>query len=202
MPSALTAPSVGMPSPAPRLSLASPAPRSTPSGPIRYVYPVAGHSSYGHVHDLYPATDIFAACGTPIVAPVAGVVLEVNRVDRFVRARPDGARKGGEFVSIAGVDRVRHYFAHFSWIVPGLRVGAWVTAGQRLGSVGHTGNANGICHTHYGLSPICAGADDWWLRRGVVYPWPFLDAWRAGRSVSPGPSIAAWHRARGCPRLA
>jgi hypothetical protein len=167
---------------------------------LSYAFPVPGHMSYARRHALYPATDIFAACGARIVSPVDGTVLEVNRVDRFVKSRPQGAWKGGRFVSIRGLDGVRHYGAHFQTISRAVRAGGRVRAGQALGTMGHTGNASGVCHLHYALSPVCAGRGDWWLRRGVVYPWRFLDAWRAGRWASPHTAVGTWQRRHGCPR--
>jgi murein DD-endopeptidase MepM/ murein hydrolase activator NlpD len=166
---------------------------------MRYAFPVRGPTSYAHTHALYPATDLFAACGTPVVSPVDGVVLEVNRVDRFDPANPRGAWKGGRFVAIRGDDGVRHYGAHFRWISGDLRPGVRVRAGQPIARVGHTGNASGICHLHYALSPVCAGVGDWWLRRGIVYPWPYLDAWRAGGWKSPRGAVVDWQHRHGCP---
>ena len=185
--------------PAVRAPKAAPAVRAQSARTVRHAFPVRGHNSYGRTHALYPATDLFAACGTPVVSPVDGVVLEVNRVDRFDPAHPAGAWKGGRFVSIAGDDGVRHYGAHFRSIRATVRAGTRVAAGQLLGTVGHTGNASNVCHLHYALSPLCARTGDWWLRRGVVYPWPFLDRWRAGRPASPHATVAAWQRTHGCP---
>jgi murein DD-endopeptidase MepM/ murein hydrolase activator NlpD len=166
---------------------------------VRYAFPVTGRVSYGRSHALYPATDIFAPCGRRVLSPVDGTLLEVNRVDRFVKARPKGAWRGGRFISIRGDDGVRHYGSHLRAIVRGLKPGVRVKAGQFLGRVGHTGNANGICHLHYALSPVCAKTGDWWVRRGVVYPWRYLDAWRNGRWASPRAAVVRWQRRHGCP---
>jgi hypothetical protein len=66
-----------------------------------YAFPVGGKPvSYHRTHSGYKATDIFAKCGSPVVAVTDGVVLEVSRVDRFDPARPDNALKGGLFVSL------------------------------------------------------------------------------------------------------
>jgi peptidoglycan LD-endopeptidase LytH len=165
----------------------------------RYVFPVEGRSSYGRSHHDYPATDIITACGLPVLAVTDGVVLEVSRVDRYKPARPLGADKGGLLVSILGDDGVRYYGSHFSAIDNGIQAGVRVSAGTRLGLVGRTGNANNVCHLHFGLSPVCGRTGDWWLRRGVVWPWPYLDAWRAGIAKSPVDEVTAWHRAHGCP---
>src|SRR6185503_8548660 len=59
-------------------------PTSSPTATSRprsagYVYPVAGRTSYGRTHHDYPATDIFAPCGTAVRAVTDGVVLEVSR---------------------------------------------------------------------------------------------------------------------------
>src|SRR5215216_4327505 len=65
-----------------------------------YVFPVVGHVGYGHKHHGYPATDILADCGLPVVSPVDGVVLELSRVDLWDPEVNDGATRGGKFVSI------------------------------------------------------------------------------------------------------
>ncbi|HWG99332.1 MAG TPA: M23 family metallopeptidase [Pilimelia sp.] len=169
-----------------------------PSG--RYVFPVTGQPvSYAQTHAGYPATDIFAPCGRPVLAVTDGVVLEVSRVDRFDPRRPDGALKGGLFVSVRGDDGVRYYGSHFTRVAAGVAAGIRVRAGQQLGTVGHTGDASKVCHLHFGISPPCAGAGDWWIRRGAVWPGRFLDAWRAGRSVSPASAVADYRAAHGCP---
>ena len=165
----------------------------------RYVFPVDGNVDYGHVHALYPATDIIAPCGATVRSAVDGMVIEVSRIDRFDPAHPDGATKGGMFVSILGLDGVRYYGAHLSAIMPFVAPGAVVKAGTVIGRIGHTGNANNICHLHFAISPPCKTAGDWWIRRGVIYPWRYLDSWRAKGQRSPAAEVAAWLRQHGCP---
>ena len=126
------------------------------------------------------------------MAVTDGEVLEVSRVDRY---DPDGAQgpdNGGLSVSLLGDDGVRYYGSHLSALAAGISRGVRVRAGQRLGAVGRTGNANNVCHLHFGLSPPCAGTGDWWIRRGVIWPAPYLRAWRRARPArrpppSPGP---------------
>jgi peptidoglycan LD-endopeptidase LytH len=171
---------------------------------ITYAFPVQPPSaaSYGRTHHDYPATDIFAACGTPVVSPTVGRVDEVSTVDRWDPNVNDGATRGGLSVSIVGDDGVRYYGSHFAAIADDIRPGARVEAGQRLGTVGRTGSARPTpCHLHFGLSPPC-GRGDWEVRRGVLYPWPYLDAWKAGEHHSPAAAIAAWATAnpQSCPQ--
>jgi peptidoglycan LD-endopeptidase LytH len=165
----------------------------------RYVFPVDGRSSYAREHHDYPATDIIAACGNVVRAITDGVVLEVSRVDTFDKRTSRGAERGGLSVSMLGDDGVRYYGSHLSAIDDAVQPGVRVAAGGRLGLVGKTGNANNTCHLHLGFSPPCARTADWWIRRGVIWPWSYLDAWRAGTARSPAPEIAAWHAAHGCP---
>jgi murein DD-endopeptidase MepM/ murein hydrolase activator NlpD len=174
---------------------------TSPAAPTEdFVFPVVARTvSYARTHAEYPATDILAACGSPVLAVTPGVVLEVSRVDRFDAEHPDGAEKGGLFVSIRGDDGVRYYGSHLSQLLPGIEAGIRVAAGQRLGSVGRTGHANNVCHLHFGISPPCSGAGDWWIRRGVIWPWSYLDAWRAGKALSAAPAVTAWQRGHGCP---
>jgi murein DD-endopeptidase MepM/ murein hydrolase activator NlpD len=165
-----------------------------------YAFPVVGHASFGHRHSGYPATDILAKCGLPVVSPVDGVVLEVSRRDTW-EPGAGGAARGGKFVSIRGVDGVRYYGSHLSKVKRGIERGVRVEAGQKIGEVGRTGRA-GACHLHFGISPLCSRRGDWWIRRGTVWPWPYLDSWRRGdesKHRSPRREVAAWRQDNGCP---
>ena len=54
------------------------------------------------------------------------------------------------------------------------------------------GNAEKVdCHIHFGLSPDCP-AREWTVRRGVIWPAPYLDDWRNARNTSPADEIRAW----------
>jgi peptidoglycan LD-endopeptidase LytH len=145
----------------------------------------------------YPATDIFTDRGCAFVAPTDGVVDEVSRVDRWDPTRDHGSDRGGLSVSIIGIDGVRYYGSHLQSIGPGISHGARVPAGRLLGRIDNSGDARTTpTHVHFGLSwPTPPGI--WWIRRGLVYPWAYLDAWRAGRNLSPAPAIQAAHAAAG-----
>lgn len=160
-----------------------------------YVVPVADveRAAWHPTHSSYPATDVFLPCGSTLVSPVWGEVLEVRRVDRYDPAVDDPATRGGRTVSILGFDGVRYYLAHFDTIVDGLEVGDPVEAGQVLGTMGDTGRTS-ACHLHFGISPPCPG-EEWSVRRGVIWPYPYLDAWRAGEQRSPAPEVASWSAA-------
>ncbi|NUT31827.1 MAG: M23 family metallopeptidase [Hamadaea sp.] len=140
-----------------------------------------------------------AACGTAVIAPVAGIVLEVTRTDTWDAKVNAGATRGGLSWSILGDDGIRYYGSHLSAIEAAIQPGVRVTAGQRLGKVGRTGDTT-ACHLHFGISPACTGAGDWWIRRGVVWPWTYLDAWRKGTPKSPASAVSAWQREHGCPK--
>ena len=200
---------VGSPENAPAVAVSSsPSPSPSPSGTsapakaatsVKYVFPVkASNVAFHPTHSKYPATDIFADCGKPAVATTSGVVLEVSRKDAYVKGQPDGPLNGGLSVSIAGDDGVRYYGSHLSKIESGIKAGVRVTAGQRLGAVGHTGNANGVCHLHYGISPPCAKTGDWKVRRGVIWPATYLKSWRKNGGKSPVAEVAAWKKSHDC----
>jgi peptidoglycan LD-endopeptidase LytH len=150
----------------------------------------AARAGWSPTHSTYPATDIFLACGAAIVSPVWGEVLEVRRVDQYDPAVDDPATRGGRSIAILGFDGVRYYLAHFETIVDGLVVGDEVEVGQVLGTMGSSGRSS-ACHLHFSLSPPCPG-EEWSVRRGVVWPYPYLDAWRAGEQRSPAAEVEAW----------
>jgi murein DD-endopeptidase MepM/ murein hydrolase activator NlpD len=167
---------------------------STPSAhaaPI-YIFPVANcEVNYARAHHDYAATDILAKAGCKFVAPINGVVDEVNRVDTW-RSPPNlGITRGGLSVSIIGEDGVRYYGSHLRSIPASIQPGVSVMAGRILGAVGATGSARGTSpHLHFGIS-WPTPADTWWVRRGEVLPWKYLDAWKSGKDLSPVKAVAA-----------
>lgn len=170
---------------------ASPAAPTEAIGPA-YVFPIRGcRSSYAHAHHDYPATDISAARGCAFVAVTGGRVDEVSPTDSWSSGSNAGPARGGLSVSVVGADGVRYYGSHLSAIAPGVVPGARVTAGQLLGRVGDSGDARGLgTHVHFGISwPTAPGR--WWIRRGELFPWPYLDAWAAGARRSPAVAVRA-----------
>lgn len=155
-----------------------------------YVFPIANCTvKYGKYHHDYPATDIQAKKGCAFVAPINGVVDEVVYKDIWSGKTNKGEDRGGLSVSIVGSDGVRYYGSHLSVVETGIATGVAVVAGQKLGEVGATGSAKGTApHLHFGISwPTKSGV--WWVKRGMLYPWKFLDAWKSGQDLSPVNSI-------------
>ena len=152
--------------------------------------PIVG---YAREHHDYPATDMFAFCGARIVSPVNGVVVHVRRIDSYVRSVDNPALRGGRSWAVLGDDGVRYYGSHMDQIDPAIQVGVRVTAGTAIGTMGQTGDA-GACHLHFGLSMPCPGPE-WAVRRGVIWPWPYLDQWRVGVDSSPRIEIAQYQAA-------
>ena len=166
-------------------------PISAQAAPI-YIFPVAGcQVNYARAHHDYAATDIIAKAGCAFVAPIDGVIDEVNRVDTWSGKVNAGITRGGLSVSLIGVDGVRYYGSHLKSIYKTIEPGLVVKAGQRLGSVGATGSARGTSpHLHFGIS-WPTPPDTWWVRRGAVLPWKYLDAWKAGKDLSPAKAVEA-----------
>ena len=159
-----------------------------------FIFPVADCAvNYARAHHDYAATDILAKKGCKFVSPVNGVVDEVNRTDLWSGKTNLGIDRGGLYVSVIGDDGVRYYGSHLSTVVASIQPGVTVKAGQILGKIGSTGSARGTApHLHFGISwPTPTQENVWWVRRGVVLPWKYLDAWKAGKDLSPAKAVAA-----------
>lgn len=192
-----------VPSPKPAIPAAAPKPAPPPppavAQGVSYSFPLSPASSarYGRSHHDYPATDIFAPCGTSVVAVTSGVIDEVSRTDQWPSSGDNPALRGGLSTSLVGDDGVRYYGSHLASVAPGIDAGVRVQKGQQIGTVGDTGNAIGSgCHLHFGISPPC-GPGDWQVRRGILYPWPFLDSWRSGADRSPVDDVRDWNARNG-----
>ncbi len=164
---------------------------SAHAAPI-YVFPVANCTvNYAHAHHDYAATDILAKKGCKFVAPINGVVDEVNRTDLWSGKTNLGIDRGGLYVSIIGDDGVRYYGSHLRTIPASIAPGVSVLAGRLLGTIGTTGSARGTAsHLHFGIS-WPTPPDTWWVRRGEVLPWKYLDAWKKGKDLSPVKEVNA-----------
>jgi murein DD-endopeptidase MepM/ murein hydrolase activator NlpD len=113
----------------------------------------AGHSHEGH--------DVFAACGTPLVAARGGVV-------QF-RGYHAAA---GNYVVIDGEGTETDYgYMHLEQRSP-FRKGDAVATGQQIGSVGDSGNARG-CHLHFELW----SGPGWYEGGRAIDPLRALKAW-------------------------
>ena len=158
-----------------------------------YTFPVAGCTvTYSKYHHDYPASDIFAKKGCAFVSPIAGVVDEINSVDKWSGKTNLGADRGGLSISIIGDDGLRYYGSHLSKIEANIVPGYRVTTGEKLGEIGSSGSARGTKpHLHFGISyPTEKGI--WWVRRGVgleskgkTPPFKYLQAWQMGKDLKP-----------------
>ncbi|MFC0555543.1 M23 family metallopeptidase [Planotetraspora thailandica] len=162
--------------------------------PYDYVFPIKGcRTTYAHkLLAGLPKSTIWAGKGCLFVSPVDGRIREVNRQDRWRPATDRGPDREGRFLTIAGQDGVVYLGGHLDKIMPGLKPGVSVKAGQPLGSVGNSGNARNTASNLYFAISWPAPPKYWWIRRGMVEPWTFLDAWYDGnRTLSPKPATLA-----------
>lgn len=92
---------------------------------------------------VHKGVDIFAKSGTPLKASTSGLVLFAGNMAR-----------GGKSVMILGAKWRLHYFTHMKEI--DAKAFSWVNRGERVGSVGNSGNAkNTPPHLHYSIfTPI------------------------------------------------
>ncbi|RCG32883.1 M23 family peptidase [Sphaerisporangium album] len=191
---------------------ASPRPKVTPpegDEPVRvpppkvsrftYAFPVKGcRVSYARQQLVLPKSTIWAGKGCAFVAPVGGVVHEVNASNRWTASTDHGADREGRFVSIIGDDGVRYLGGHLDAVAQGIRPGVRVSAGQVLGQVGDSGNAKGQGTNLYFALSWSTSSKYWWVRRGMVDPWTYLDAWLSGNpTLSPAARVSAVRAAVG-----
>jgi hypothetical protein len=152
-----------------------------------YTFPVKGcKTTYQRQLLVLPKTTIWAGQGCSFVAPIGGVVDEVNIQNRWSPATDAGADREGRFVTIVGDDGVRYLGGHLDSVAEGVKPGVRVKAGQLLGRVGRSGNARDTATNLYFAISWKTGPAFWWVRRGMVKPWSYLDAWQTGnRTYSP-----------------
>lgn len=145
-----------------------------------YVFPVFGPASFGDAFGApradvpggwHHGEDIVAPLGTPLLAVADGTVFSVgwNEIGGWRLWLRDTA--GNEF-----------YYAHLSAYSPLAVDGTRVRAGDVLGFMGNTGDAEGgTVHLHFEIHPAALLP----LRyAGAVAPYPFLVAWRRAEDVS------------------
>ena len=127
----------------------------TGSDPVERVCPVAGRHTFengwgdgrygGRAHK---GIDLEAEFGTPIVAVEDGVVVQAGwHWAGGIQAYLLGDATGDVT-----------YYAHMSWWAPGIGVGSRVAAGDLLGWVGVSGNAESP-HLHFGWMPATGAVD-------------------------------------------
>ena len=118
---------------------------------------------------LHEALDIPAEAGTSVVASAPGTLERMFRSDA-----------GGNTIFIRSEDRrTIYYYAHLGEYAPGLNEGQQVRRGQRLGTVGTTGNAEpDEPHLHFEVMRTTPNAE-WWEPATSVNPYPLLVRERA-----------------------
>jgi murein DD-endopeptidase MepM/ murein hydrolase activator NlpD len=196
------------PPPPPPPAKSAPEPKRSPFGPppIRsnvprvhpsltaggYVFPVFGPSSFTDTFGApradtgwHHGDDIFAPLGAPVLAVARGTLFSVGWNDI-----------GGNRLWLRDEQGNQFYYAHLSAFSPLAVNGRHVNAGDVVGFVGNTGDAQGTpYHLHFEIHPVSLlklGYD------GVVDPTPYLSAWQHLRDLNfPGFSGNVW-----APRLA
>jgi murein DD-endopeptidase MepM/ murein hydrolase activator NlpD len=134
------------------------------------IFPIRGSHQYGggagrfgagrsgHSHQ---GQDVFAKCGTPLVAARGGKV----------QFKQYHAAAGNYVVIDAAGTQVDYVYMHLAEPTP-FRPGDRVYTGQRIGAVGDTGNADG-CHLHFELW----NPPGWYDGGRPFDPLPSLKAW-------------------------
>jgi murein DD-endopeptidase MepM/ murein hydrolase activator NlpD len=147
--------------------------RATKGG---FAFPVLGKHRYSDDWGAprqhtgrHEGNDIFAPAGTPVVAVTDGTLRRVGT-----------APIPGNRLYLYSDEGDYYFYGHLSSFESGARSGVRVKAGQPLGYVGSTGDAEPTPpHVHFEIHP--GGG-------GPVNPYPFLRAWEKKRDVP----TAAW----------
>jgi murein DD-endopeptidase MepM/ murein hydrolase activator NlpD len=151
----------------------------------RYVFPVYGVAGYGDTFGAgradtgwHHGEDIYAPLGAPILAVTDGTVFQVGWNDLGGLRVWLRDRYGNEF-----------YYAHLSAFSQLAVNGNQVEAGDVLGFMGNTGDAEHTpYHLHFEIHPVSLlgkGYD------GVVAPYPYLVAWQKLSDVAIT-GVAGW----------
>jgi murein DD-endopeptidase MepM/ murein hydrolase activator NlpD len=151
----------------------------------RYVFPVYGQSSFTNTFGApradtgwHHGEDIFSSLGAPLLAVADGTLFSVGWND-----------VGGYRLWLRDTQGNQFYYAHLSAFSPLAVNGAQVKAGDVVGFMGNSGDAEGTpYHLHFEIHPLGMlhmGYD------GVVSAYPYLVAWRRVEDIV-FPDGAGW----------
>jgi murein DD-endopeptidase MepM/ murein hydrolase activator NlpD len=153
-----------------------------------YVFPVYGPASFTNTYGAFRGDvagnwhhgdDIFAPLGAPLLACADGTVFSVGWND-----------VGGNRLWLRDSQGNEFYYAHLSAFSPLAKNGRHVKAGEVVGFVGNTGDAQTTPpHLHFEVHPaalLFMGYD------GAVDPTAYLEAWKRLRDVRFMPNVAGW----------
>ncbi len=105
----------------------------------KYVFPIQGPYTMGRGRGAgHDGVDVMAKTGTDLVAVTSGKI-------EYVGSHP----RAGNYLILSGVDKKRYLYLHMNER-PVVKKGEKVYAGQKVGSVGYTGNASASApHLHF-----------------------------------------------------
>lgn len=134
---------------------------------LDHIFPIRGRHNLGAGQATnfgggrgHQGQDMFAKCGTPLVAARGGEVIM-----SAYQAR------AGNYLVIRRADGQSYAYMHLRERSP-LRKGDRVLTGQAIGQVGDTGRADG-CHLHFELWT----APGWYAGGKPINPLPLLELW-------------------------
>ena len=113
---------------------------------------------------LHEAIDIMAPEGTAVVAAAPGTIAKLHNSPR-----------GGQSIYVRSSDGLRlYYYAHLASYASNISEGDRVAAGDLLGTVGASGDADPAApHLHFAVLETTQDAE-WWEPANAINPYPLL----------------------------
>ncbi len=132
-----------------------------------------GAPRFGAYYAMHEGTDLFAVTGTPVTAVVDGTIWKMqSTLDR------------GKSIWLKAPNGSYYFYGHLGRFARGLSIGKRVRAGDLIGAIGTSADAQGTYpHVHFEIHPT--GTTE------TINPKPVLDTWLADAEANAAQAAGA-----------